>query len=84
MPKSDCRSTVPPFDPAGIRARIKRLNELIGRFSVESLYVLQQRVPLKPDEIKEYSGALFLALADLERAKAELEKAEARVVKISR
>jgi hypothetical protein len=82
MKDQDYRDAVPPFDLAGIRTRIRRLKYLGGKFSVESLYVCQQRVPLKPDEITAYAQAMLSALASLGEARAALEKAEARLARI--
>lgn len=67
MKEHDYRDDVPPFDLPGIRRRLRRLQELATRFSVESLYVCQRRVPLKPDEIKAYSRAMLEAFRAMKR-----------------
>lgn len=51
----------PPFDLPSIRRRIRRLEDLAGKFSAEALHVYQKRVPLKVDEIKAYGAAMHLA-----------------------
>lgn len=82
MKDHDYRDDVPPFDLPGIRKRLKRLQELATRFSVESLYVCQRRVPLKPDEIKAYSRAMLEAFRAMNDAKRALETVEARLTAI--
>lgn len=84
MKEHDYRDDVPPFDLLGIRKRLKRLQELSTRFSVESLYVCQRRVPLKPDEIKAYSRAMLEAFRAMNDAMRALEPVEARLARVQK
>lgn len=79
LKKQDLRAATPSFGLSGIRTRIRRLNELTGKFSAEALLVAQQRVPLKADEIKAYSGAMVAAVGALMDAKTALDKAVQRL-----
>jgi hypothetical protein len=64
---------------ADIPVRIRRLKELAGQLSVEAPRVCQHRNPLKPEEIMAYSSNLVQAIANLEGARAALEKAMERM-----